>query len=63
VSNVTPDITRASSAAEHGGGTGGGGSAIATPAPKSIAPAIAPVPIAAAIARRAGRAECNMLAP
>ena len=44
-----------------GGGTGGGGSAVAVPAaPKSIAPAIAPVPIAQIAARRAGRAEDNM---
>src|SRR6478609_719835 len=56
-------MTRAISAAVHGGGTGGGGSAVAAAAPKSIAPASAPRPIAPTAARRAGRAEGNILAP
>ena len=47
MTNVTPDITRASSVAVYAGGTGSGkGWAVAVAAaPKSIAPASAPAPI------------------
>jgi len=56
-------MTRAISAAVHGGGTGGSGSGWAVAvaaAPKSNAPPIRPVPIAEITARRVGRAEDNM---